>query len=60
MINGIYIVYRLCEYYVKVVVYFYLNFKYIFKLMNSYDWCIFENMNNEYCFKEKLLVLFYI
>lgn len=57
MTNGTYTVHRSCEYYAKAVVHLHLNPKYIFKLMNSYDWCILENMNNEQRFKEKSLVL---
>lgn len=37
---------RSCEYYAKAVVYLPLNPKYFFKLINSFDWCILENMNN--------------
>lgn len=48
---------RSCEYYAKAVVYLRLNPKYFFKLINSFDWCILENMNNEQRFKEKSLVL---
>lgn len=57
MTNGTYTVHRSCEYYAKAVVHLHLNPKYIFKLMNSSDWCILENKNNEHRFKEKLLVL---
>lgn len=32
-------------------------FNTFFKLNNSFDWCILENMNNEQRFKEKSLVL---